>query len=120
MAKSIAKENGVKCEWSTVGKIRDAMSVVYQHAQRHEILPARVEHNPAHARKLGGPKIKTKSGYKAVRVTPAQIKKMLENLPLLQQIPLSGNRFLHSSSSYFSHSPTKGSSLLAASGGRVV
>jgi hypothetical protein len=55
--KSIAKENGVKCEWSTVGKIRDAMSVVYQHAHRHEILPAGVEHNPARARKLGGPKI---------------------------------------------------------------
>ena len=81
--KSLAKENGGQYEWSTVGKIRDAMSVVYQHAQRHEIIPAGVEHNPARARKLGGPKIKTKSGYKAVRVTPAQIRKMLEVLPLL-------------------------------------
>jgi hypothetical protein len=27
--KSIAKDNGGKYEWSTVGKIRDAMSVVY-------------------------------------------------------------------------------------------
>jgi hypothetical protein len=40
--KSLAQENGGKCEWSTVGKIRDAMSVVYQHAQRHELgLPHR-------------------------------------------------------------------------------
>jgi hypothetical protein len=83
--KSIAKDNGGKYGKSTVGKIRDAMSVVYQHAQRHEIIPAGAEHNPARARELGGPKIKTKSGYKAVRVTPAQIKKMLENLPLLQR-----------------------------------
>jgi integrase len=83
--KSLAKENGGKYEWSTVGKIRDAMSVVYQHAQRHELVPAGVEHNPARARKLGGPKIKTKSGYKPVRVTPTQIKKMLDFLPLLQR-----------------------------------
>jgi hypothetical protein len=72
-------------QWSTIGKIRDAMSVVYQHAQRHEMMPAGVEHNPARARKLGGPKIRTKSGYKAVRVSPAQIKKMLAVLPLLQR-----------------------------------
>ena len=83
--KSLAKDNSGKYEWSTVGKIRDAMSVVYQHAQRHEIIPAGVEHNPARARKLGGPKIKTKSGYKPVRVTPAQIKKMLDFLPMLQR-----------------------------------
>jgi integrase len=83
--KSLAKENGGQYEWSTLGKIRDAMSVVYQHAQRHEIIPAGVEHNPARARKFGGPKIKTKSGYKPVRVTPAQIKKMLAVLPLLQR-----------------------------------
>jgi integrase len=83
--KSLAKENGGKYEWSTVGKIRDAMSVVYQHAQRHELVPAGVEHNPARARKFGGPKIKTKSGYKPVRVTPMQIKKMLDFLPLLQR-----------------------------------
>ena len=82
--KSIAKDNGGKYEWSTVGKIRDAMSVVYQHAQRHEIVPAGAEYNPPRARKLGGPKIKTKSRYRAVRVTPAQITKM-ENLPLLQR-----------------------------------
>jgi hypothetical protein len=60
------------------------MSVVYQHAQRHEIVPAGAEYNPPRARKLGGPKIKTKSRYRAVRVTPAQITKM-ENLPLLQR-----------------------------------
>jgi integrase len=83
--KSLAKENGGDYEWSTVGKIRDAMSVVYQHAQRHELVPAGIEYNPARARKLGGPKIKTKSGYKAVRVTPMQIKKMLDFLPLLQR-----------------------------------
>jgi len=83
--KSLAKENGGKYEWSTVGKIRDAMSVVYQHAQRHELIPAGIEHNPARARKLGGPKIRTKSGYKPVRVTPMQIKKMLEFLPMLQR-----------------------------------
>ena len=83
--KSLAIENGGKYEWSTVGKIRDAMSVVYQHAQRHELVPAGIEYNPARARKLGGPKIKTKSGYKAVRVTPMQIKKMLDFLPLLQR-----------------------------------
>jgi integrase len=83
--KSLAKENGGKYEWSTVGKIRDAVSVVYQHAQRHELVPAGVEHNPARARKFGGPKIRTKSGYKPVRVTPMQIKKMLELLPLLQR-----------------------------------
>jgi hypothetical protein len=40
----------------------------------------KVEHNPSRARKLGGPKIKTKSGYKPVRVTPMQIKKMLKFL----------------------------------------
>ena len=61
------------------------MSVVYQHPQRDEIIPAGVEHNPERARKLGGPKIKAKSGYKAVKVTPAQIKKMLAVLPLLQR-----------------------------------
>ena len=61
------------------------MSVVYQHAQRHELVPGGVEYNPARARKLGGPKIKTKSGYKPVRVTPMQIKKMLDFLPLLQR-----------------------------------
>jgi integrase len=83
--KSLAKENGGKYEWSTVGKIRDALSVVYLHAQRHELVPAGVEHNPARARKFGGPKIKTKSGYKPVRVTPMQIKKMLDFLPLLQR-----------------------------------
>jgi hypothetical protein len=83
--KSLAKDNRGKYQWSTVGKIRDAMSVVYQHAQRHEMMPAGVEHNPARARKLGGPKIRTKSGYKAVRVSPAQIKKMLAVLPLLQR-----------------------------------
>jgi integrase len=83
--KSLAKDNCGKYQWSTVGKIRDAMSVVYQHAQRHEIIPAGVEHNPARARKLGGPKIRTKSGYKAVRVSPAQIKKMLAVRPLLQR-----------------------------------
>jgi len=83
--KSLAKDNRGSYQWSTVGKIRDAMSVVYQHAQRHEMIPAGVEHNPARARKLGGPKIRTKSGYKAVRVSPAQIKKMLAVLPLLQR-----------------------------------
>jgi integrase len=83
--KSLAKEKGGKYEWSTVGKIRDAMSVVYQHAQRHELVPAGIEHNPTRARKFGGPKIKTKSGYKPVRVTPTQIRKMLEFLPLLQR-----------------------------------
>jgi integrase len=83
--KSLAKDNGGNYEWSTVGKIRDAMSVVYQHAQRHELVPGGVEYNPARARKLGGPKIKTKSGYKPVRVTPMQIKKMLDFLPLLQR-----------------------------------
>jgi len=83
--KSLAKDNRGSYQWSTVGKIRDAMSVVYQHAQRHEMIPAGVEHNPARARKLGGPKIRTKSCYKAVRVSPAQIKKMLAVLPLLQR-----------------------------------
>ena len=51
--KSLAIENGGKYEWSTVGKIRDAMSGVYQHAQRHELVPAGIEYNPARARKLG-------------------------------------------------------------------
>jgi hypothetical protein len=44
------------------GSLKQVDRVVYQHAQRHEIIPAGVEHNPAPPRKLGGPKIKTKSG----------------------------------------------------------
>jgi hypothetical protein len=44
------------------GSLKQVDRIVYQHAQRHKIIPAGVEHNPARARNLGGPKIKPKPG----------------------------------------------------------
>lgn len=60
----------------TIDKIRRIMSLVFQHGQRHNILPRQQEGNP-----MNWVSQRTTSDYKAVLMTPEQAFKVLLNIP---------------------------------------
>jgi len=73
-----AKKKPLK--WPTIDKINSAMSQVYGHAQRHDLIPAEMSCNPFRPPKLGGARCKSTSDYEAKIVSPTQMVAILAEL----------------------------------------
>ena len=71
---------GKPLQWGTIDKINSAMSQVYAHAQRHDLIPADATCNPFRPPKLGGARCKSASDYEAKVVSPAQMIAILAEL----------------------------------------
>lgn len=68
-------------EWTSIGKIRSTMSLVFSHALRNRLLPGGAEVNPFRSAKdAGGVRCITVSDYEATVVTPEQMMLILEFL----------------------------------------
>ncbi len=68
-------------EWTSIGKIRSTMSLVFSHALRNRLLPSGPEVNPFRSAKYaGGVRCITVSDYEATVVSPEQMMLILEFL----------------------------------------
>jgi hypothetical protein len=67
--------------WPSIQKIKTAMSLVFNHALRHKLIPVEIESNPFRdPEKLGGVRCKATSDYEATVIAPDQMILILEFL----------------------------------------
>ena len=66
--------------WPTIGKLKSIMSLVFKHAQRHDLIPAAVDSNGRPTNPVLLARTKSESDYEAVIVSPEQMIVMLAEL----------------------------------------
>jgi integrase len=75
-----SRENGKALEWTSVTKIRSLMSLVFKHAQRHELIPMAVDSDGRATNPVSLSRCKSTSNYEAIVVTPEQMIIILNEL----------------------------------------
>jgi hypothetical protein len=80
VAMGITDDEQGPLKWPTVGKIKSLMSLVFKHAQRHEIIPAAVDSNGRPTNPVLLARVKSESDYEAVIVSPEQMIVILAEL----------------------------------------
>lgn len=70
----------------TCARLKNIMSVVYTHAQRHKLIPLGVQYNPVAPHKEGGAGVRcpVKSDYESISITPLQAYQIWSRLPLME------------------------------------
>ena len=67
-------------KWPTISKLKSIMSIVFKHAQRHELIPASVDSNGRPTNPVLLARAKSDSEYEAVIVSPEQMVVILADL----------------------------------------
>jgi len=80
VAMGITDDEQGPLKWPTVGKIKSLMSLVYKHAQRHELIPAAVDSNGRPTNPVLLARVKSESDYEAVIVSPEEMIVILAEL----------------------------------------
>jgi integrase len=72
----------------TCARLKAIMSLVYAHAQRHNLIPVGAEHNPLTHKKDGGVGVRcpTKSDYESMIISPPQALAIWSKLPLAESV----------------------------------